>query len=91
MAGINNPFNPANVPPEQYRQPEKVTENPTKLDHRGFDAKKIAFSGKLGTLGYQILEDYKKAGQVTSLDWKAEQFTAKSPRHAHFKTKVAIT
>ena len=52
MAGINNPFNPANVPPEQYRQPEKVTENPTKLDHRGFDAKKIAFSGKLGTLGY---------------------------------------
>ena len=60
--GADNPFHPKNAPPDQYLIPEVIAEKPIKLDHKGFDAKKIKFSGKLGDLGYRILEDYRTAG-----------------------------
>lgn len=48
---MDSPFDPKNVPPNQYLQPEKILEKPCKLDHTGIDATKIPFSGKLGELG----------------------------------------
>ena len=67
--GPKNPFHPKNVPPDQYIIPEKILEKPCKLDHRGFDAKTIPYSGRLGNFGYKIIEDHRKAQQVTSIDW----------------------
>lgn len=72
MAGPENPFNAKNKPPSEHIVPDVVTQNPCKVDMRGVDTKKIPFSGKLGKLGHLILEDYKKAGQVTAFDWNEE-------------------
>ena len=72
--GPLSPFHPKNVPPEQYITPEIIMEKPGKLDMTGSNTKKIPFSGKVGVLGYRIIEDSHKAHYVTSLDWKEEQF-----------------
>jgi len=39
--GPNSPFHPKNIPPDQYRIPEKITASPTKINHTGFDARTI--------------------------------------------------
>ena len=49
-------------------------EKPCKIDMSGVNTKKIPFSGKMGALGYRILEDVHQANNVTCLDWKEEQF-----------------
>mmetsp|Transcript_25030 Transcript_25030/g.31312 ORF Transcript_25030/g.31312 Transcript_25030/m.31312 type:complete len:140 (+) Transcript_25030:579-998(+) len=72
--GPSSPFHPKNVPPEQYRIPEKITGSPNKIDHRGFDANTIKYSGRVSSLGYKLLADHRKAAQVTALDWNEENF-----------------
>ena len=47
-------------------------EKPGKVDYKGIDTKKIPFSGKLGGLGNQLLQDFKRAKYVTSMDWRKE-------------------
>lgn len=72
--GPMSPFHPKNAPPDQYLTPEVILEKPGKIDMTGSNTKHIPYSGKLGGLGYRILEDRRKARNVTSLDWKEEQF-----------------
>ena len=72
--GDQNPFHTKNAPPKEYTVPDIITANPCKITHVGVDSRLIPYSGKLGTLGKKILEDYKKAAQVTSFDWNEEQF-----------------
>jgi len=92
MVGPDNPFHTKNVPPEQYRIPEKVTLAPNKVDTRGFDGKKIPFSGKLGPLGYQLIADHKKSSAVTHFNWHEEQFksTGSTPRNPYRKPVPAV-
>ena len=59
--GPSNPFHPKNVPPEQYRVPEKVTASPNVMDHTGFDSNAIKFSGRMSPLGAKLLADHRKA------------------------------
>ena len=66
--GNDSPFHPKNAPPDQYLIPEKILEKPCKLHIEASDAKKIPFSGKVGVLGYRILENHRKAQHVTSID-----------------------
>lgn len=74
MAGPANPFNPMNKAPAEHIVPDIITMNPCKVNMRGVDTKSVPFSGKLGDLGHRILNDYKKARQVTAFDWHEEQF-----------------
>lgn len=91
MVGPENPFHTKNAPPQQYLIPEKIIDKPCKIDHKGADSKKIPFSGKLGVHGFRIIEDYRKAGQVTSLDWLEEQYKNLNPHNSHKKSAKSIT
>lgn len=65
--------------------------NPCKIDMRGVDSKKIPFSGKMGNLGHRIIQDHKKAQQVTAFDWDKEQFVSTGIVDDRKKTVKAIT
>ena len=67
--GPANPFHPKNVPPEQYRIPEPITASPNKVTKSRKESNEIVYSGKMGALGQKILEDSRKASQLTSFDW----------------------
>ena len=91
MVGPMSPFHPKNAPPEQYLTPEVIMEKPCKIDLTGVNTSKIPYSGKLGNLGYRIIEDSHKANYVTSLDWKEEQFKNYGRVSPHKKPEREIT
>ena len=70
----DSPFDPKNVPPNQYIQPEKILEKPCKLDLTGIDSSKVPLAGRLGQLGKEILKAGSKAKHLTTGPWKEEQF-----------------
>ena len=91
MVGPESPFHAANVPPDQYIIPEVILEKPGKLDHKGFDQKTVPFSGKLGVLGYKILDDWRKAKHLTTFEWQEEQFKNAGTTSPHKKPEKPIT
>ena len=86
-----SPFHSKNIPPSQYTTPDYILEKPCKIDMKGVDTSKIPYSGKLGNLGYRIIEDRHKANFVTSLDWTEEQFKNFGKVSPHKKPEKEIT
>ena len=77
--GDDSPFHPNNAPPDQYLIPEKILDKPCKLSIDASDVKKIPYSGKVGVLGYRILESHRKAQHVTSIDLDERKYGFLSP------------
>ena len=59
--GNDSPFHADNAPPDQYLIPEVIMEKPCKLSLKGSDSKKVPYSGKMGVLGYRIIDNHRKA------------------------------